>query len=42
MDASDRIVRVLEVRDTRKYEEVEPDKWKPIPGSGIENQCASC
>lgn len=38
----ERIVKILEVLDTRRYEEVEPDKWKPIPGTGIENECDRC
>lgn len=37
-----RIVKVLRVEDTRQWEEIEDDKWIPIPGSGIENQCARC
>jgi hypothetical protein len=37
-----RIVRLLSVRDTRHYEEVRDDVWKPIPGSGTVAQCARC
>ena len=37
-----RIVRVLGVKDTRQYEEGEDDKFHPIPGSGIKNQCHRC
>lgn len=36
-----RIVEILDVTDTRAYEE-EGDRWVPIPGSGIENECARC
>lgn len=37
-----KIIKVLRVEDTRQYEEVQDDVWKPIPGTGIENQCARC
>lgn len=33
---------VLDVVDTRRYEEVDADVWKPIAGSGVENECARC
>lgn len=35
------IVKILAVKDTREYEEV-GDKWKPIPGSGLEHDCDRC
>lgn len=35
------IVSIVRVVDTREYEEV-GDKWTPIPGSGLENQCSRC
>ncbi len=36
------IVKILSVVDTRQYEEVADDVWKPIPGSGDIAQCARC
>lgn len=42
MSTNEDIVKVLKVLDTRNYEEVEPDIWKPIPGTGIENECQRC
>ena len=36
------IVRILRVKDTRVYEEGPDEKWYPIPGSGVENECARC
>ncbi len=38
----DRIVKILEVVDTRTWEEGADDKWYPIPGSGIEHECDRC
>ena len=35
------IVRIVEVVDTRQYEE-QGDRWVPIPGSGNLNECARC
>lgn len=35
------ITRIIKVVDTREYEEVD-DRWRPIPGSGTENQCSRC
>lgn len=35
------IVRIVRVVDTREYTE-EGDRWVPVPGSGIENECARC
>lgn len=37
-----KIVRVIRVVDTRDWQEVEDDRWEPIPGSGIENACHRC
>ncbi len=37
-----RIVKILRVVDTRTYEEGPDDRWYPIPGSGIINQCFRC
>lgn len=37
-----RIVRVLEVKDTRDYEEGPDGKFYPIPGSGTPSECARC
>ncbi len=37
-----KIKRILSVEDTRQYEEGPDDKWYPIPGSGVVNQCARC
>lgn len=36
------IVRIVEVKDTRQYEEGPDDKWYPIPGSGDLHECARC
>lgn len=36
------IVEVLRVVDTREFVETADDRWVPIPGSGIENECARC
>lgn len=38
----DRIVKILEVVDTRTWEEGADDKWYPIAGSGIEHECDRC
>lgn len=35
------IAKILSIVDTRQYEEV-GDVWKPIPGSGHENECFRC
>ncbi len=37
-----RIVKILKVVDTRKYEEGDDDKWHAIAGSGIEHECDRC
>lgn len=37
-----RIVRILEVKDTREYEEGPDGKFHPIPGSGISRECDRC
>lgn len=37
-----RIARVLQVEDTREWEERSDDRWYPIPGSGTENHCERC
>lgn len=37
-----RIVRVLEVEDTREYEEGPDGRFHPIPGSGNIRQCSRC
>ena len=37
-----RIVRVLEVEDTREYEEGPDGRFHPIPGSGNVRQCSRC
>lgn len=39
---SPRIVRVLEVVDTREYEEGPDGRFHPIPGSGNIRQCSRC
>ena len=33
---------ILDVVDTRAVEEVDDNVWKPIAGSGIENECGRC
>ena len=33
---------ILNIQDTRDYMEGPNDKWIPIPGSGIENECERC
>ncbi len=38
---SPKIIRIIEVRDTREYEEVD-ERWVPIPGSGTVAICARC
>lgn len=38
----DRIVKILSVVDTREYEEVADGVFKPIAGSGTQNECARC
>ena len=35
-------VKVIEVIDTRTYEEGPDDRWHPVPGSGTVNQCDRC
>lgn len=35
------IIRIVEVVDTRQYEEV-GDRWVPIPGSGNIRECSRC
>ena len=37
-----KILRILRVHDTREYEEGPDGKWRPIPGSGVEHECARC
>lgn len=37
-----RIKRIIDVKDTRQYEEGEDDRWYPIPGSGHANTCHRC
>lgn len=37
----EQIVKILEVVDTREYEEID-DRWVPIRGSGTESFCARC
>jgi len=37
----DTIVKILDVVDTREYEEID-DRWVPIKGSGTESWCARC
>lgn len=37
-----RIVKILEVRDTREFVEDGDDRWVPIPGSGTTSECARC
>jgi len=37
-----KIVEILSVIDTREYEEVADGVFKPIAGSGNENECARC
>jgi len=37
-----KIVRIILVRDTREYEEGPDGKFRPIPGSGSEHECARC
>ena len=41
MNTSNAIVRILEIVDTRTYEE-QGDRWVPIPGSGQIRQCSRC
>jgi hypothetical protein len=38
----ERIVRILEVVDTREYEEGPDGKFRPVPGSGTEALCERC
>ena len=35
------IDRLIRVTDTREYQEI-GDRWVPIPGSGLESECARC
>ncbi len=37
-----KIAKVIRVEDTRQWEEGPDDRWYPIPGSGIENNCGRC
>lgn len=37
-----KIVKILKVVDTRKYEEGDDDKFHPVAGSGIEHACDRC
>jgi len=37
-----RIVKILDVVDTREYEEGPDDKTRPIPGSGLIRECDRC
>ncbi len=37
-----KITRILRVEDTRMREEGPDDRWYPVPGSGIENNCGRC
>jgi len=37
-----KILRIVRVHDTREYEEGPDGKWRPIPGSGVEHECARC
>ncbi len=37
-----KIVSIIRVEDTRQWEEGPDDKWYPVPGSGVEHQCARC
>ncbi len=34
--------KILDIVDTRTYEEGPDDRWHPIPGSGTVNQCDRC
>lgn len=34
--------KIIEVVDTRSYEEGPDDRWHPVPGSGTVNQCDRC
>lgn len=42
MDHFMKIIKILRVEDTRQWEEIEDDRWIPIPGSGTEHQCSRC
>ena len=35
-------LKIIEVRDTRTYEEGPDDRWHAVPGSGTVNQCDRC
>lgn len=37
-----KIIRIISVEDTRQWEEGPDDRWYPVPGSGIENNCGRC
>jgi len=37
-----KISKILSVVDTRQYEEGPDGRWLPIPGSGMEHECARC
>lgn len=41
-DGGRRIIEVLEVVDTREYEEVADGRYAPIPGSGNAHDCSRC
>lgn len=41
-DGGRRIIEVLEVVDTREYEEVADGRYAPIPGSGNAHECSRC
>jgi len=37
-----KIKKILSVEDTRQWEEGPDDRFYPVPGSGIENNCGRC
>lgn len=37
-----KITKIISVEDTRQWEEGPDDRWYPIPGSGIKNNCGRC
>jgi len=41
MEIGSKGFKILKVEDTRQYEEIN-DRWKPIPGSGMEHDCHRC
>ena len=37
-----KIKKIISVEDTREWEEGPDDRWYPVPGSGVKNNCGRC